>query len=910
MPTTPMKPLWKIDLRFFVMLLFFAFITNYQVAAQQNQAATIQFEKTLPKTLFTDFAKSLEQEYKIRIFYKEEWIKDFYVQGYYKGSLVDVLDNLLGKNALNAFYRDHYVIVYPKDERLFFNPDSLAKEFDTDLVTIGDGSVKVDKNEKVNISGFVKDGQSGNTLYGANLYVEELEDGVTTNKYGLYSIDLLPGLYRFKFDYLGYEPTIVQILVNNTGKFDVELYETSLALQEVTISDEGVDANVNSTNIGVTRLGIETIEKIPAFLGEVDVVKSLLLLPGVTTVGEGAGGFNIRGGSSDQNLFLFDGVPVFNAAHLFGFFSNFNPDVAKDVTLYKGGIPAKYGDRVSAVLDVRSKDPDNEKFRMHGGIGAVSSRLTTEIPIVKKKSALLLAGRTSYSDWILRRVNDLDIRNSSAQFYDANAKWTNTLGEKDKVTLSGYISNDKFKFAADTSYSWTTKNAALKWTHLFNDKLSSEVGITYADYSYTIEGLQEPLTFDLKSGIINKAVNLNFVYSMNEANTFTIGGRYGEYDFSPGNQTVDQSSEVIPVVLEEEYAREFALYIQDEITISDKISLLAGVRYSHYANIGPGNVLNYSSGEPRNEGSVIGSTDYNDGDVIQSYGGFEPRLSAKYSLNNNSSLKMSYNRIRQYIHTMSNTTAITPFDIWKSSDRFVKPQIGDQIAMGYFKNFNDNAIETSVEVYYKKIQNVIDYKNGAELLLNQNIEQVILSGEGRAYGVELFVKKKTGRVTGWASYTYSRTQRKIGGSTDEETINNGDWYAADYDKPHNLALVSNFQINRRWRIGTNFTYSTGRPITAPEAKFTINGVELAYFSERNQYRIPNYHRLDLSITLEGNHKRKKVLDGSWTLSFYNVYFRRNAYSVFFRDLPGEPPAAYKLAVLGTIFPSLTYNFSL
>ena len=891
-------------------ILTIAMIVGITLAKGQSSKHILPLSKEYDEVPITQFLADVEESTDLRFFYKSEWLEGATVSGnYFQQTAEGSLREILKPYNLDFTMRGNTVFLHQIDKLTTSTGSNV--QLDQNAIVIGESDPGSSVDTKVTVSGFIQDGKNDEELFGATVFIEELQEGVATNKLGYYTIEVLPGLYRFKYNYIGYEPTEVLILVKGSGRFDIDIFESSLQLKEVEINEDALDDNVSSTRVGTTKLDIKTIERMPAFLGEVDVVRSLLLLPGVTTVGEGAAGFNVRGGSADQNLFLFDDVPVFNAAHLFGFFSSFNPEVVKNVTLYKGGIPAKYGNRASSVLDVTSKDANNDKFKLSGGIGLVSSRVTAELPIIKKKSSLLVAARSSYSDWILNKVNDLEIKNSSAQFYDINAKWTTNFSKKDRVSLSGYLSADKFKFAADPIYSWKTQNLAARWNHLFSNKLSSEVSVTHGDYSYDVEGKTIPETYLLKSGINNKAVNLDFAYIPTPAHKINVGGIFGKYTFKPGVRESNENLSTIDAInLEEEFSNEMAIYLQDNYAISDQVSILAGIRFSKFDNVGPGKVINYAQGVDRNHTSVLDTTYYSENETIKSYQGFEPRVSLKYSLSHESSLKLSYNKMRQYIHIISNSAAINPIDIWKSSDPYIAPQIADQISAGYFRNFRENEIESSIEVYYKKIENIIDYKNGAVLLLNPSIEQVLLSGKGRAYGVELYIKKKTGRLTGWASYTYSRTERQIKGISPEETINNGEFYPSDYDKPHNLSVVGNYQITRRWRLGANFAFSTGRPVTVPQQKFTIDGTQLAYYSERNADRIPNYHRLDFSVTLDGNHKKKKILDGSWTFSLYNVYARKNAFSVFFKDEEGRPPQAYRLSILGTIFPSVSYNFDL
>lgn len=890
---------------FFRVFLFCLFFVASLLSAKA-QTELIQLDPFKEKPLI-QLIEETEKQYNLHYFFKESWIKDIVVSSPERVYLRNILLTTLGTYGIEVLFRENYVIFYIKDENYFVDPVRLSEE----VLVIGKDKPLAALGKEVTWVGTVKDGKNQAPLVGVNVLVNGGEGGTVTDSQGNFRLVLVPGVYEVTFKYIGYEPSKLKVLMRNSGKLDVEVFERSALLNEVTILGEAADQNITSTNMGTDQLDIGTIEKIPAFMGEVDVIKSLLLLPGVSTVGEGAAGFNVRGGSADQNMVLFDQSAVYNSSHLFGFFSNFNPDVVDKVTLYKGGIPAAYGDRVSSVLDISSTRLTHDKFKLRGGIGLVTSRMVAEVPLVKDKSSVLIGGRITYSDWLLRSVKDLDIQRSRASFYDVNFKWGASLGEKDKITLSSYLSNDQFKFAADTMYRWQTKNASLSWDHTFNPQLSAQVVAAYGDYFYHVEGLVTPFGFELTSGLRDMSAGINLFYTRSSAHVFTGGLKLNYYQLSPGELQVDENnSRLVPKQLEEEQSREMAGYVQHEFTLNPKISFVTGVRYSYFQNMGPGTVLRYQDGETRQQHAVVDTLSYSAGEPVASYGGFEPRLSVKYSLNALSALKFSFNRIRQYLQVISNTAAVTPVDIWKSSDSYIRPLLGNQLSVGYFRNFKNNAFETSAEVYYKKLENVVDYKDGAEILLHNAIEQELVVGEGRAYGLELFVKKKTGRLTGWTSYTYSRSERLMRGPYEEEVINNGSYYPANFDQPHSLSVVADYQITRRLSFSANFVYNTGRPVTAPEAKFVINGTEVAYFSDRNQYRIPDYHRLDFSFTVKGGHRKKKILNGDWIFSLYNVYARQNAYSVYFKHVEGSPPQAYKLSVLGTVFPSITYNFEL
>lgn len=872
-----------------------------------SQSEHIQIDPFDEKPL-TNFIEEMEAKHKLHFFFKKEWIKDIYVENNSKEFLQIFLISELHDRGISVAFRSSNIILYLQKDYYFMDSEKIIQG----AIVIGENKPFAPVNERISWKGRVVNGENGSSLSSVTITVENEETGAVSDSQGYFVLNLLPGIYQVNFSYVDYEPTELNVLMRNNGVLDVELFETSALLEEIVVKGESTDANISSTSMGRDRINISTIEKIPAFLGEVDIVKSLLLLPGVSTVGEGASGFNVRGGSSDQNLILFDGATVYNSSHLFGFFSSFNPDVVEKVTLYKGIVPAAFGDRISSVLDIDSKQLDHKDFRLNGGVGLVSSRMVTQIPvIIKDKSSILIGGRITYSDWILSKVNDLDIRKSKARFYDVNFKWVTDLGKNDKLTFSSYLSNDEFKFAADTLYSWQTKDAIFTWEHLFNNRFSSKISAAYVDYKYQVEGLQDIYSFKLKSGIEDYSFALDAFYSFNARHTLSAGGKYNHYQFFPGELEVDPfRSNVLPIFLQREQSREFAGYIQHEFALNHKLSFTAGLRYAQFQNLGPGKALVYDENKTKSEDSVVDTVFYRSNDVIADYGGFEPRFLMKYSLNGISSLKVGYSRIRQLIQVISNTAAITPVDIWKSSDPFIKPQVGDQVSLGYFLNLKNNKYETSVELYYKRLKDIVDYKNGAQILLNKNIEQELISGDGRSYGLELFLKKKTGRLTGWLSYTYSRSERKIQGPFKEEVINRGTYYPANFDQPHSFSLVTDYEITRRWSFGATFVFNSGRPVTAPETKFLIQGIPVAYFSERNEYRLPNYHRLDLSLTLKGGHKKKKILNGDWVLSVYNVYARQNAYSVYFKHEEGSPPQAYKLSILGTAFPSLTYNFEL
>lgn len=865
---------------------------------------------TYSNSSLQDVFSDLQKEHGVDFFYKYEWIKDLNVTEDFKNTpLADFLEEILTPHKISFLAYGNNVVLIKGESNInsiAFRQSKLEDQTDI-LQYFKIGSILENPEQnKVTISGFVREGGNDEALIGARVYVEELKTGVTTNINGFYSLELPVGRYNFTAGFIGYDEKKQPVEVMSNGSLSFNLYKETVELEEITITAEAKDENIKGVLAGKEKLSIEAIKSMPAFLGEIDVVKSIITLPGVSTVGEGASGFNVRGGSVDQNLLLQDDAMVFNASHLFGFFSSFNADFVRDVTLYKGGGPPNYGGRVSSILNVSLRNGNQKEFHGQGGLGVVSSRLVVEGPIVKDKTSFIIGGRSSYSDWILRRIQNADLNESSAQFYDANAKVTHNFSEKDKLTISSYISNDRFKFAGDTTYQWRTLNTSLKWSHIFNERLLASFGAVYGTYqskTYDNEGFD---SFTLDSDIKSANLKLDFNYIPNQRHKIDFGVSVIRYEFNPGVFVPGElNTNDAPLRLREEQSYESGVYLKDEFTISPRLTIMYGLRYSLFHNVGPGDVFIYDRDLPKEEATITDTMTFSNGDLIRKYDGLEPRFSLRYSLNRRSSVKFSYYRTRQYIHLVSNTTAVAPVDFWQTSNYHLQPQTGDQVSLGYFRNFKDDAIETSFEVYYKNIDNVIDYKEGSTILLNPTLEADLLSGKGRAYGLEVLLQKNKGRITGWIGYTYSRSERLFDAKNEDEQINLGEYYPANFDKPHDVTLVLNYNASRRFKISTNFTYSTGRPITVPVSKYSFGNIlSVLNYSERNQFRIPDYHRLDLSVTLKPGHRKENKLKGEWVFSIYNVYGRKNPYSVFFR----QSGNAFQLSVLGTIFPSITYNF--
>ncbi len=888
------------------LVIFIAFIFNAFSQNINQKLVVASFENTPIKTVFNQ----LEKKHRVTFFYKYDWIKSLTVNGQYNNiKLSDFLNQILNEHNLSYLVYENNIVIINGDVSASSIALKAAQledgEDQTPAIVVGNLLENPDQ-KKVNLSGFVKEGGNDEELIGARVYIEELKEGTTTNINGFYSLEVPVGKYTITTGFIGYDEKSTAVEVLSNGSLNFDLYKETVELEEITITAEAKDENIKGVLAGKEKLSIEAIKGMPAFLGEIDVVKSIITLPGVSTVGEGASGFNVRGGSVDQNLLLQDDAMIFNASHLFGFFSSFNADVVRDVTLYKGGGPPNYGGRVSSILNVSLRNGNLKEFHGQGGVGLVSSRLVLEGPIKKDKTTFIIGGRSSYSDWILNRVNNVELQQSSAQFYDGNAKIMHNFSDKDKLTLSSYISNDRFKFAGDTTYQWRTLNTSLKWSHIFNEKLLASFAAIYGTYkskTYDENGID---AFTLDSNIKSANLKFDFNYIPNSSHKIDFGASVIRYDFNPGELTPGElNTNEQPLSLRNERSFESGVYIKDEFNVNTNLSIMFGLRYSMFHNVGPGDVFSYDPNVPRSVDSIVDTLSFASGDLIKQYSGLEPRLSLRYSLSPASSLKFSYYRTRQYIHLISNTTAVAPVDFWQSSNYHLKPQTGDQISLGLFKNFNNDALETSVEVYYKRIENVIDYKEGSTILLNETLEADLLSGLGRAYGVEVLIQKNKGRLTGWLGYTYSRSERLFQSANQEERISLGNYYPANFDKPHDVTFVMNYSASRRIKISTNFTYSTGRPITVPVSKYSFGNIlSVLNYSERNQFRIPDYHRLDLSVTLKPGHKKDKKLKGEWVFSVYNVYGRKNPFSVYFR----QSGFAYQLSVLGTIFPSLTYNF--
>lgn len=777
--------------------------------------------------------------------------------------------------------------------------------------------------QKYTLSGTISEVSSNETLIGVTVAIPELKTGVTTNEYGFYSITLPEGTYTVLISYLGFEDITQQITLTENRRKDFLLSEEAEQLEEVVVTENVEKMDIRKPQMSVNTLSVGTIKKIPVILGEADVIKSILLLPGVTNAGEGASGFNVRGGAADQNLILLDEAIIFNSSHLFGFFSVFNPDAIKDVKLYKGGIPARYGGRVSSVLDIFQKEGNSKEFKMNGGIGAVASRLLLEGPIKKDKAAFLIGGRASYAHLFLP-LFDVD---NTAYFYDLNTKFNYRLNEKNNIFLSGYFGRDVF--GINDSFVNTYGNAVgnFRWNHLFSDKLFSNLSLIYSDYYYGLK--LDFVGFNWNSGIRN----FNLKYDLKHYATDKLQINYGinnvYYQFNPGKiEPSNSESGIIEEQLIEKYANEFAAYVDFEHRLSENLSVGYGLRFSHFMRLGQDELNVYANNNPvtydpflliYQEADPIDVINPGRGTTLSNFSNFEPRASLSYTLNQSSSIKASYTRLAQYLHLLSNTSSPTPLDVWTPSGPFTKPQLLDQYAFGYFKNINDGDFSLETEVFYKNVQNRIDYIDGANLIANNAIEQVILNGEARAYGLEFLLRKNEGKLQGWLAYTLSKSEQRTPGrapvidngrSNVETGINFGNWYNTPYDKTHDISLFLSYDLTDKWSFSGNFTYQTGQPTNYPVGQFEFQDLTVPYYGLRNSQRLPAYNRLDLSATLKPKKNKNRKLKGEWVFSLYNVYNRRNAASINFRqnDDTGVNEAV-RTSIFG-IVPAVTYNFNL
>lgn len=878
---------------FFLPLIFISGITNGQ------SVKDVFVDESYNGRILSDLLREIEEQYKVDFIFEPKKMEALTVAGIERRErLIEYLERYLILYNVTRI-RDNVVFItekVPGDKFGLYKDDYFL--------------LKTPTSEQTALRGRVFDSANGEPIVGATIQVRELNTGTLTDVDGSFTLSVRPEVLHIEVKYVGFQTHYYTLGFSKYGSgssIEASLFPESRELESVIVTAERLDANVTRELSGVEILNIETIRSIPTFMGEVDPVRSLTTLPGISTAGELASGFNVRGGESGQNLILQDGAPIYNPSHLFGFFSAFNPDMVSDVRLYKGGGPANFGGRIASVLDIDLKNGDAGKHTFTGGLGLVSSRLSVEGPLIRGKSTYLVGGRISYPNWLIHSTKNLQLSTSSARFHDVNAKLVHTINESNLVSLSVYDSYDDFKFANDSTFSWGTLNFSFQWDHTFTPGLSSSFNAFSSHYFSRVRNDAEIDAFTYENEIQTSGVKYDLNFSPGEKTKVIGGVEVNNVRIEPGRLIpADAEGNVPPQDMNDQREVEAAVYVQADIKISEKLALSAGLRYSHFFRLGPDRiyVFDYENIDGRYP-AISDSISYSRGDIIKQYGGLEPRISIRYLLNSSTSVKASYYKGYQYLHLISNTTSVTPQDYWIASGPYLKPEIGDQYSLGLFKNYNNNKYQLSLEGFYKKIDNTVDYIEGADITLNPKLEAGLAQGEGLAYGIEFLAKRNVGSLNGWLSYTFSRSLRRFDTELEIKTINEGDYYASSFDKPHNLSLVLNYQLAERTVLSANFNYSTGRPITIPISKFSYDTyLAVLNYSERNEYRIPDYHRLDLSITFKDRPRKNKRWTGEWTLSIFNVYGRKNAYSIIF----GHYGTASKLSVLGTVFPSFSYNF--
>jgi len=747
------------------------------------------------------------------------------------------------------------------------------------------------------ISGYVKDIKTGEALIGASIIDTVHKSGCKTNSYGFYSFTLRTGEHVIKYRYIGYDSKEQKINLTANITLNVELNQLSVQTKEVVVTGERGDDNIKNTEMGVSRIVPSEVKTIPVFFGEQDILKTIQLLPGISGVSEGSSGFVVRGGSPDQNLILLDEANVYNPSHLLGFFSVFNSDAINDVKIYKGSAPAQYGGRLSSLLDIKMNEGNNKKFDVNGGIGLISSRLTIQGPIIEDESSFIISGRRTYADLFLLLTSDTNLKKSSVYFYDLNLKANYKFGEHDRLFVSGYLGRDVATVSDQFGFNFGNTTLTTRWNHLFSDNLFLNTSFIYSKYGYVVNLENGAALIDVTSAIQDFNIKEDFEYFINTNNTLNFGLNAVYHTFVPGQLNSKDSISNFSNSVSNKYAMEFAFFISHELDLLKNFKVNYGLRYSGFAELGPGNVITYNSA-----GDVTDIRNYNNNQLIKYYGGFEPRISLNYLLQDNNSIKASYTRNMQYLHLLSNTTSTTPLDIWQPSTNNVLPGIADQISLGYYQNFDNNLFEASIEGYYKILQNQIEYKNGADLLLNPYVESELVYGAGKAYGIELFIKKNYGKFTGWLSYTLSRSERTFDG------IDNGNPFPFKYDRTHDISLVGSYQLDKHWNFSATWVYYTGNAVTFPSGKYDIGGNVVNLFTTRNSYRMPAYHRLDIGFTYYFEDKGK--YQSNLNVSLYNAYGRKNAYSINFVQNKLDPTKSDAvMTYFFTFCPSVTYNFN-
>ncbi len=884
---------------------------RFVVAQNINE---IKLNETYQNQPLEDFLSDLQNKYNLKVFYKPAWVSPYTINNKFENTpLVQALNNVFFDHELNYdIFQDNGIVVFRRIADTRSNYDSFSQ-----TLVIGN-PMNLGRYKNARLSGRVIDGKTGEPLVGAVVFCHKLQEGTTTRNNGDFELEIPSGDHQLQISFIGFESSSIKIRLIEDGSADFQLFEESHNIDEVTIL--GKDADLPRAQMSMVQMSGKELKQLPALMGEVDVLKGLTMQAGVQTVGELSSGFNVRGGNTDQNLILINGSPVFNSSHLFGFLSLINPDVVEDVRLFKGGMPAKYGERVASVMEVDFKDGNSEAMKVYGGIGIINSRLTLDGPLTKnKKLSIIAGGRASYTDWILKELPNVNLNQSTTHFYDVSGKLSYKFNQHNKVSFMAYNSNDVFSTGSELVNEYGSLLGNMKLNSRFAEKLYGELDLAYSKYDYRLKDYangKPPESYSLDNDLEYISGAYYFKWHPDPRHNVDAGFKMVYNEISPGKiNPLEDVTVIIPQELYKEKTMEWSAFISDEFQVLPHFSFVAGLRYNHFNNIGTPIVYLYDPEKPMSPESAVDSLKFGPNDVSASYSGFEPRLAFNYDLDLNTTLKLSYQRTRQNVFQLSNNAVISPAETWKAADYHLKPIISDQIAIGVENNSWIENADFSAEIYYKKLQNLIEYKNGAKLLMNQHVETDLIPTDGYSYGIELSAKRTFGRLTGYTSYVYSRTMRKNDSEFNEENFWRGDYYSSIYDKPHDFSLTATYDISRRWRFSGNFVFISGRPTTLPELQYKFADEILVYYSDRNKYRMPPYNRLDVSITFDENLRKKRMWKGSWTFSIYNVYGRNNPYSVYYKkSIPGEANnyrrySLYKLSVVGIPIPSLTYNFS-
>ncbi len=908
-------------------LIFFFVIMAY--GQEQQPKYSFDFDDNTFKEVFS----SIEAKSGVKFFYAEDWLPETtFTKSYDQLVLPDILKNLFQDTDLNFFIdKDRIIltqrkIIYDNLPEGFFDKKPTVKDIEEEVVaapvfvqrnerqTTRIPTIYIGKENRNNIKrryqlkGTITDFDTGKPLPNIAILAKNSGLGTVSGNGGNYSLTLPAGSDIIEASSLGYLTNSKRVVIFSDGSLNFALSETREQLDEVVVRADALK-NVESTTTGSANIDVEESKNIPLVLGERNVLTVATSLPGITSAGEGATGFNVRGGKTDQNLILLDDGIIYNPTHFFGIFQALNPVAIEDVNIYKGSIPVQYGGRLSSVFDINSKSVDAEKIKGEVSIGPITANAVVQMPIIKEKSGLMLGGRAAYSDWVLRTLNDSQLKDSQASFYDIIAKYDHTIDENNDIGITAYYSDDKFSITSDSLFGYTNRLLSAKWNHRFGDKKFGSLILNNSQYKFDIDfDGSSNANFEQSFQVDETELKLRFNYDVNDTHNLGFGTSAKLYRLLPGDIRPKSSTDLITELsVPEEKGLEAALFVSDELTVNDRLLLNLGLRYSFYSFLGPSVQRVYEPDLPKSDNTVIREDSFGNNDFIQTYGGPEARISARYLLKNDFSIKAGFDNTYQFIHTLTNNTTLSPVDTWKLSDTNIRPQQAYQFSLGLYKNINVDEYELSLEGFYKRQQDVLDFKTGAQLSLNEFVETEVLQGDGKSYGAELLLRKNQGDLNGWLSYTYSRSFFRLDSEFREERVNDGNFFPSNFDKPHDVSLVLNYKFSRRVSLSSNFVYQTGRPVTFPVGNYTINGINFVLYSDRNKFRIPDYYRLDLGINVEGNHKKKKLFHSYWSFSVYNVLGRNNPYSVFFVTEDGEIKALQS-SIFNIPVPSITYNF--